>query len=204
MWQRIVEELRRLMPLRGVMLYGSSLLRRGRDYDVLVVTDDPEWVGRRDEVERAVSEAVGARVDVNVATPRGILLHEVADPYIWHVLASGVCIGDVPRRGYPLSRYGAWHALETAKILLEDADNLGLTGRERAEWLRPVAKQVAALEQALAGRADPESYRRRVRELHNEAELRQAVAVLEDLIESYPPNEADKGLERALSQVSGG
>ncbi len=211
-WKVILRELGRIIPnLRGMVLYGSRIAgtaRRGSDYDVLAVVDTPNLVAERRGLTRRAREATGLPVDLNVATPRGLALHVLLDPYVRFCLATGIKVGDVPEMRSPLAREGALDALAVIELDIEDAD--GFSPSVRTKWLKRIAKQIAVLEQALAGDYDPRTYAQRVKELlagtpeERGASLRAAAARLKAVVDALPPNQGDADLQRALEGKQGG
>ncbi len=205
-WDAILEELERLVPLRGAVIYGSRIAgteRETSDFDILAIVDDPALVKQAHVFRRRLAEATGLQVDLNLATPRGIRFRALLDPYIRYCLETGVRVGDVPDVRVPLSRQGMLDALIVIRHDLEEAQEFPL--EERADWLRRTAKEIAVLEQAVAGRFDSVSYAHRVEELltrpveEQSSVLRQAAERLRRLIADLPPNEGDETLRLELA-----
>lgn len=210
-WDRVVRAVERVIPgAKAVVLYGSGNAGRrgGGDYDVLVVVEDKGLVRERARLNRLLGEAAGLKTDLNLATPAGLRLRRLIDPYVQHCLATGMVaagdlgdLADVP----PLSAAGARDALASAKVCLRE--QAALRGAARREMLEFVAKHLAALEQALSRRFDRGEFRQKVRELlvgspdAAAARLVSFVAELEEKVRALPPNESDR--EAALLAGAG-
>lgn len=204
-WVRILDALNAAVPVCGLILYGSRVAGRPSersDYDVLALVSDPALVRNRAAVQREIRERTGLPVDLNLATPRGFRLGALVDPHARHCLATGIRLGDVPEVAEPFSRWGALDAVTVIRLDLEDAGTF--TGETRREWLRRVAKQVAALEQTLAGEFDAAAYAERVRRLlggpadQRLSRMRRAAKALEERVASLPPNAGDAALEALI------
>ena len=168
-WHHILSTLKELVPVSGAVAYGSSLVGpAGKDYDVLAIVDDPSLVHRRSELQECLGQQTGLPVDLVLATVEGLYRQARNDPYLWHVLASGRQVGHVPSAPRTITRRAARLALLRAEMLLEEMEALGLVGEERGGWIRQIAKLLAALEQAMTGKADPQGYAQRVKELESE------------------------------------
>ena len=201
-WSELLSVLRASIPIVGAVAYGSNAWNgAGRDYDLLAVVDEPSLVEKRRAVEARLREETALPVDLNIATTKGLRHRSLVDPYVWHAIATGRRIGNVPAPPRVISKRGAELALLHIEMLLEEADALELEGEERAEWLMLVAKSVAALEQAMAGNANIWAYVRRVEELSEEEALRRAVAGLKRTVMSYEENESDRQLAALGGQV---
>ncbi|GAB6876198.1 hypothetical protein [Thermaerobacter litoralis] len=202
-WDELLSLLRSSIPAVGVVAYGSNAWNgSGQDYDLLAVVEDPELLKQRKTVEAYLRGQTGLPVDLNIATVGGLRYRALLDPYVWHAVTTGRHIGYVPRPPRVISKRGAELALLRIEMLLEEADALELEGIERTEWLVPVAKSVAALEQAMAGRADLKAYSRRVHELADEAALRQAVASLKKYCRRIATERAIKYIDKAYADPS--
>ncbi|MDA8064100.1 MAG: nucleotidyltransferase domain-containing protein [Thermaerobacter sp.] len=205
-WDTILNTARRLLPLRGAVLYGSHTVGNAAtsnsDYDLLVVVDDPALVRQSHVLARKLRTATGLPVDLRLATPRGLRFRSLLDPWISYCLATGIGIGDVPDTPAPLAAQGAFDALTVIQLDLDDANEFSV-GR-RIDWLRRVAKGVAVLEQAVSGAYDAANYFRRVGELlatpadHLEPVLREATDRLAAKVETMPANEGDVLLKQML------
>lgn len=210
-WDRIVRTAERLIPgAKAVILYGSGNAGRrgGSDYDVLVVVEDKGLVRERARLNRLLGEAAGLKTDLNLATPAGLRLRRLIDPYVQHCLATGMVaagdlgdLADVP----PLSTAGARDALASARVCLRE--QAALRGAPRREMLEFVGKHLAALEQALSRRFDRDEFWRTVQALLAGADdmaaarLASFAAELEKKVRALPPNESDR--EAALLAGAG-
>lgn len=200
-WDRVVRAAERLIPgAKAVILYGSGNAggRGGSDYDVLVVVEDKGLVRERARLNRLLSGAAGLKTDLNLATPAGLRLRRLIDPYVQHCLATGMVaagdlgdLADVP----PLSAAGARDALASARVCLRE--QAALRGAARRDMLEFVAKHLAALEQALSRRFDRDGFRRTVKGLLAGADdvaaarLASFAAELEEKVRALSPNESD-------------
>lgn len=205
-WAAIVAALRALLPdIQGVVLYGSRVSGRAEetsDYDVLCVVHDPAAMRRRAPLDRQLRET-GLRVDLNLATPRGLELHMLLSPYVQYCLATGVRIGLPWLPVMPVSRQGLADSLIEIELDLEDSQGQTPEALE-GETLRRIAKQIAVLEQAMADIYDASVYTERARALTSGP----AVEVLESLVQvaerlseqigELPPNSSDARLRERL------
>lgn len=200
-WRRILRALEQLVPVRGVVVYGSRWTGTPTpysDYDILAVVNDPALVGDLPALNKAIRAATGFPVDLNVGTARGIRFRALVDPYVRHCLATGLLLGEVPEISGPLSRQGATDALLTLQLDLEDADEF--SGMEKAAWLERIAKRVTVLEQVLSACFDASRYAFRVAQLTQGTpqrvvqRLRKAVRQLQSAVAQMAPNEGDREL----------
>lgn len=206
-WAAIVAALRALLPdIQGVVLYGSRVSGRAEetsDYDVLCVVHDPAAVRRRATFDRELCRETGLRVDLNLATPRGLELHMLLSPYVQYCLATGVRVGLPELPAMPVSRQGLADSLIEVELDLEDAQGQPPETLE-GETLRRIAKQIAVLEQAMADLYDARVYTERARALTSGP----AVEVLKSLVHvadrlskqiaELPPNSSDASLRQHL------
>ena len=207
----MVRAAQRLVPkARAVILYGSGNAgqRSHSDYDLLVVVEDGGMVRERVRLNRLLEEATGLRTDLNLATPAGLRLRRLIDPYVQHCLATGaVAAGDaddlmaIP----PISAVGARDALASAEVCLREQSEL--KGVARRGLLEFVAKSLTALDQALSRQFDSGEFQQMVQRLlagtdeEAAARLEVLAAELGEKIRALPLNESDR---KAVSLASVG
>ena len=182
-WEQILATVQRLVPIvAGIVCYGSNAWGRdGSDYDVLLVLDGHEVKPWR-ALSSTIQDCTGLPVDVNVVTANTLRNMSRFNPYLWHALATGYRIGNVPKAPRSLTRDGVRLAVLHVELMLEEAERLRLDANEREPWLEFAAKTMAVVEQSLSGKADGPSYARRVNQLILEDELRKALEEVGDAI----------------------